>query len=238
MASAFPCVVCKKTVRARQEALQCDSCNRWQHRTCQREITRDFYRQLVNETAELGFWQCQDCRTAPLSMGDEPSLPSTAELLSSPADESTLMSDQPDITFTSGPPFSPPSPPPPMLNNETLEECPEDSTLEETELEDQAVPRTYEVIEGATKTGQSQLVDNLGYRFTVQRQLAGTVHWQCAVRPKGASCRARVKEHGGVFEEGPHEHNHGPDVGAATAAKIAARVKKVASRLSLSIHEC
>ncbi|XP_078655613.1 uncharacterized protein LOC144902210 [Branchiostoma floridae x Branchiostoma belcheri] len=237
MANAFPCVVCKKTVRARQEALQCDSCNRWQHRTCQREITRDFYRQLVNETAELGFWQCQDCRKAPLPMGDEPSPPSTAELLSPPAGESTRLSDQPDITFNSGPPFLSPSSPHPMTNNEALEESIEDSRLEEMELDDQTVPRTYEVIEGATKTGQSQLVDNLGYRFTVQHRLPGTVYWQCAVRPKGASCKASVKEHGGVFEEGPHEHNHGPDVGAATAAKIAARVKKVAIRLNLSIHE-
>ncbi|XP_035663876.1 uncharacterized protein LOC118407506 [Branchiostoma floridae] len=61
MAPACPCVVCKKTVRPRQEALQCDNCNRWQHRTCQKEITREFYRRLVNQEAELESWQCQDC---------------------------------------------------------------------------------------------------------------------------------------------------------------------------------
>ncbi|KAI8516541.1 hypothetical protein Bbelb_051220 [Branchiostoma belcheri] len=33
-----------------------------------------------------------------------------------------------------------------------------------------------------------------------------------------------------VKEAGPHQHNHGPDVGAARAAKIAARVKAVAEK--------
>ncbi|KAI8516529.1 hypothetical protein Bbelb_051100 [Branchiostoma belcheri] len=71
---------------------------------------------------------------------------------------------------------------------------PEEFGLEEMEVDDHPVPCTYEVVGGATKRGQLQLIDNLDYNR-------------------------------------PHQHNHGPDVGAATAAKIAARVKAVAEDL-------
>ncbi|KAI8516614.1 hypothetical protein Bbelb_051950 [Branchiostoma belcheri] len=71
---------------------------------------------------------------------------------------------------------------------------PEESGLEEMEVDDQSVPCTYEVVGGATKRVQLQLIDNLDY-----------------IRP--------------------HQHNHGPDVGAATATKIAARGKAVAEDL-------
>ena len=34
MSSVYPCVVCESPIRARQDALPCDFCDRWQHRTC------------------------------------------------------------------------------------------------------------------------------------------------------------------------------------------------------------
>eukprot|EP00058_Branchiostoma_floridae_P000556 XP_002586044.1 hypothetical protein BRAFLDRAFT_110116 [Branchiostoma floridae] len=54
-------------------------------------------------------------------------------------------------------------------NNESMEDSLEVSILEEMEVDEQQVPRTYKVVEGATKKGKPQLVDNMGYRFGVQR---------------------------------------------------------------------
>ena len=40
------CVIYNKTVRKRQQALQCDGCELWKHRTCGKTITQT-YRKLV-----------------------------------------------------------------------------------------------------------------------------------------------------------------------------------------------
>jgi len=32
----YPCIKCHKHIRPRQHAISCDSCGRWQHRTCQK----------------------------------------------------------------------------------------------------------------------------------------------------------------------------------------------------------
>lgn len=37
------CLACGNDVRPRQEAIQCDACERWQHRTCGTGITRRDY---------------------------------------------------------------------------------------------------------------------------------------------------------------------------------------------------
>ena len=42
------CVICNKSVRPRQEGLQCDRCQRWQHRTCNSGIDRDTYRRVAS----------------------------------------------------------------------------------------------------------------------------------------------------------------------------------------------
>ena len=55
------CAFCSKTVRPRQDALQCDQCEKWQHRTCQTGITRAVYRQLVRKEKELPNWKYNIC---------------------------------------------------------------------------------------------------------------------------------------------------------------------------------
>ena len=43
-----------------QEALLCDGCNLWQHRTCGTGVTRDNYRKAVREGVDID-WRCATC---------------------------------------------------------------------------------------------------------------------------------------------------------------------------------
>ncbi|XP_068230924.1 uncharacterized protein [Palaemon carinicauda] len=54
------CLLCLNTVRPRQEALLCDGCNLWQHRTCGTGVTREDYRKAVREGVEID-WRCATC---------------------------------------------------------------------------------------------------------------------------------------------------------------------------------
>ena len=44
---ADSCIKCKKEVRKRQEAILCDKCEKWCHRTCGTGIDRSVYRRMV-----------------------------------------------------------------------------------------------------------------------------------------------------------------------------------------------
>ena len=56
------CVVCKRLVRRRQEAFQCDVCDHWQHRTCGTGITRAFYNKINKQPELMAFWSCKNCQ--------------------------------------------------------------------------------------------------------------------------------------------------------------------------------
>ena len=58
------CISCNQVVRPRQEAVQCDGCDKWQHRTCDTGITRYTYRRLVQGLETL-IWWCYSCRPSP-----------------------------------------------------------------------------------------------------------------------------------------------------------------------------
>ena len=44
----------------RQEALQCDGCQKWQHRVCNTGISRPEYRNAVRAGTDIP-WECQTC---------------------------------------------------------------------------------------------------------------------------------------------------------------------------------
>ncbi|CAB4027969.1 hypothetical protein pdam_00025431, partial, partial [Paramuricea clavata] len=54
------CKRCKKFVRPRQEGIQCDGCDNWQHRTCDTGISRGEYREAVRSGKGVD-WRCNDC---------------------------------------------------------------------------------------------------------------------------------------------------------------------------------
>ena len=56
----FPCVICYNDVRPRQHALECDSCLRWQHRTCGSGVTVLEYRNWTGDQEYI----CSVCRDA------------------------------------------------------------------------------------------------------------------------------------------------------------------------------
>ena len=62
------CIYCAFPVRPCQEGLQCDSCNRWQHRTC---ISQTQYRAAVH-AEELIDWSCNLCKNAMAALEEYP----------------------------------------------------------------------------------------------------------------------------------------------------------------------
>ncbi|KAK4309665.1 hypothetical protein Pmani_018711 [Petrolisthes manimaculis] len=59
MPAKYPCTVCKKSCKDSQQCLQCDNCNRWQHRTCNTGISEDYYHQL-SQMDDFP-WNCSNC---------------------------------------------------------------------------------------------------------------------------------------------------------------------------------
>ncbi|XP_075325930.1 uncharacterized protein LOC142383943 [Odontesthes bonariensis] len=194
--------VCDSAVTRRQQTLVCHLCSGWQHRLCDTGVSQDLYRQMQRSNVQRTCAPCRDTNAT---------------------DRSSVIEDQP--------PASMPSPVPSRTgNNESIEESLQETVVEDTVLDDHPVAPTYEVVECGTKRGRPQLIDNSGYRFGVHHTRSSSVTWRCTARPNGAACRAKVLQRDGVFEAGQYPHNHGPNPGAATAAKVAARVKAEATR--------
>ena len=63
------CIQCGNAVRPRQQGLQCDGCDQWQHRKCNTGITQREYREAVQSEHAID-WRCTMC-TATWNMGDE-----------------------------------------------------------------------------------------------------------------------------------------------------------------------
>lgn len=58
------CIVCDNMVRDSDEAVECELCNRWQHRTCNTGISKRRYILGVKECITLS-WLCDKCKDGP-----------------------------------------------------------------------------------------------------------------------------------------------------------------------------
>ena len=70
------CIYYAFPVRPRQEGLQCDGCNRWQHRTCHTGISQTQYRAAVQAEEPID-WSCDLCKNATALEEYPPDLEST-----------------------------------------------------------------------------------------------------------------------------------------------------------------
>ena len=57
----YPCILCHQEVRPKQQALECDGCKKWQHRTCNTGISQTHYRDAVKQRQDI-VWQCAQCQ--------------------------------------------------------------------------------------------------------------------------------------------------------------------------------
>ena len=87
------CIECNLEVRPRQEALQCDCCKNWIHRT-HTNIDRPTYRKAVKEGTDINWGPCQKCLDKEEPMETTPPLTRTLPCL--PHLESTAPPDDSD----------------------------------------------------------------------------------------------------------------------------------------------
>ncbi|XP_062591513.1 uncharacterized protein LOC134253000 [Saccostrea cucullata] len=241
------CIVCTTEVRPRQEAVQCDRCEAWQHRTCETGITRQQYRR-VNKGLETLDFTCSNCsqqepvpgpdecaevqtsvsfahvlESTRVSTGTLPSLLDDLSTVETRDGSSTDHSTEEGDTTDDGP-VQQFTPQPPVNESTVLENPPtENSHLDET-----ALPVTYQVVEGATIRMKPKLVDNRGFSYTVKRKNEEKTDWRCTKRSKNLQCPATVRQHGDAFVEGLQPHIHGPTVGTAAVATVVSQIKKAA----------
>lgn len=201
------CIAFATSVRPRQEAVQCDGCNKWQHRTCNTGISRADYRTAVQSGADLD-WLCFQCSLVPCTSSwvEEPysvSEPSASTILGEITDpEPTLLEAEstvydPPAANAEWPSFLEPTlpsaanaeelslPEPTLLEAESTAVSPvEPSIAEPHPLVENARqdPVTYEI--ESTNKGKRKLIDSNGYSYNVKRQRPNATDWQCIVRPK------------------------------------------------------
>ncbi|CAH3032052.1 unnamed protein product, partial [Pocillopora meandrina] len=182
------------------EGLQCDGCQKWNHRTCNTGISRQAYRAAVQTGTEIE-WHCDSCAVE------------WSSLLGEPAAASSRLENI-DLWES-------------HLEQGSTEDSMDDPTP--MDIDPQPAPSvTYEMVGEGSKRRFNKLIDSIGYSYTFKEKTKTTNYWQCSVRPKGNPRRATVKEQDGSFIPGRNTHSHQPQPGALLAAKIVTCVKQKA----------
>ncbi|GFS12716.1 hypothetical protein ElyMa_001378900 [Elysia marginata] len=155
MAPKFPCVACHKNVCNNQEAVQCDSCSRWQHCVCGTNISKTLYVQLTQ--SEHFAWTCSWC-SPNLEPEEEAEDESPVQIVGT---EEILYDAMPSFSFTI-----------PM-------EVEEPSLLDEPVQAVANVAAEFQINPRATTRGRPLLVDAEGYSYGIhRRERSGVTHWR------------------------------------------------------------
>ncbi|KAJ8310547.1 hypothetical protein KUTeg_012412 [Tegillarca granosa] len=201
MSGEEDCVVCGMKVRQRQEALSCDDCRRWQHRTCNSEIAKADKNRI-------------DTEPEPVCPEEAPNHVSTSD----------SESDHEQIHVKEFGDFN-------LEMNNTIPNAIEHLTLTDDHIEPGIEPvqfnLTFKIVQTATRKCKDALVDSAGYSYNVKRNTKTGRDWQCVFRGSGtSSCPASVKERDGSFIFGQREHNHQAAPGSETAKTIKAKTHR------------
>ena len=215
MASASSCVACRRTVRKRQEGLQCDNCDRWQHRVCGTDITRSFYRQLVRGDAELPYWQCTSCNDASIlnnavcddsSECVQPTTPDRTrsslantffdyQMPTRPLADVNMSLLEHDTPYASFFDYPTPNRSDTVYENDSDTKCPKPGSVSD------------QVVTNITKDTKKRLFEPRGYSYTSHYRVGESTHWKCCAK----KCGATLRQEGDVVIPGSKMHTHSPD---------------------------
>ena len=152
------CTQCSSEVRLCQEALQCDICQQWTHRTYGTGMTRNFYRQLVRDGLDFN-WNCPECNEG-LQRSAEATDIATNESLPPDTMDTTDISIPNEAEQTDDA-AQPPAQGSYMELEVSIEEiCPIHPAMEVVPQDSGEV--TFQVVKGGTKRGGDMLIDSRG----------------------------------------------------------------------------
>lgn len=173
------CISCKKLIRARQQGLQCDGCNRWQHRVCGTGISLADYREAVQTDSPID-WRCAECMSESLlPVAESTPVDFVANsVLESDIDEPTADEPVPDSVAADSS-DSESVRDPAVLDESSIIDPP--ALVEE---HDAPTAVTFKLIPDATSKGRPKLVDSRGYSYNIRRRRPNAVDWQCTIRRK------------------------------------------------------
>ncbi|XP_060554303.1 uncharacterized protein LOC132715331 isoform X2 [Ruditapes philippinarum] len=216
----------RKHVRKNQQALQCERCEHWQHRSCNTGITIADYRSAVRGDREIAFI-CQPCSATAREEPADESLQCCAEN-SHQSDEScnetgyvvsssvntTFSSENYDVSMSEYANESAADCSRSILadnsyyeRDDVLESSGEGPVMLGSVIED--TPVTYEILSGASQRGKDILTDSQGYTYNLKGRKKTSSTWRCSVRNVNNVCPALVRQVGSDFFPGGKDHNHG-----------------------------
>ncbi|KAL3853821.1 hypothetical protein ACJMK2_017327 [Sinanodonta woodiana] len=253
----YPCIQCTKEVTTRQQAVECDCCHQWQHRTCGTGNSLKMYKEALKlnfvcspcckEIVNLSMHQTTYVEPPALELSNSDVTHSWATVI--PIAESTSMDDDPflETTFIYNPGSSFDLPNRSFQPVHSVEQSTFDISnismiqlheeVQEKSLTDDSIKPesttadvvTYTVVDKGTERGKRKLIASDGYTYTLKRQNKGITEWRCSIRNNVTACPVIIRQQSDSFIEPQQTHLHAAKPGVLTAVNIVKelRVKAV-----------